>query len=102
MRAIRLSITFNDELVELLAQGMNRFGARVVGQTRDRVLDTIENFLARHPVRAVDPVIGICAYPVTGVPFVILYDYDVAELRVHLVIHARADRTNVYLTKVVW
>ena len=102
MRAIRLSRTYREELLELLSQGVPRFGATVVAEKRKRVIDTIDNFLAHHPVRPVDPIIGICAYPVTGVPFVILYDYDDAELRIHLVIHASADRTLVDLSTVVW
>ena len=102
MRAIRFSRTFRTELAALLRQGVPRFGPAVVAQKRAAVLDTIRNFLARHPMRPVDPVIGICAYPVTGVPFVILYDYDDAELRIHLVIHASADRTLVDLSTVVW
>ena len=85
-----------------MAHGVPRFGPAVVAQKRAAVLNTIRNFLARHPVRPVDPIIGIYAYPVTGVPFVILYDYDDAELRIHLVIHASADRTLVDLGTVVW
>ena len=102
MRAVRFSRTFRVEFAALLAQGVPRFGAAVVAQKRAAVLNTIRNFLARHPVRPVDPVIGICAYPVTRTPFVILYDYDDAELRIHLVIHASADRTLVDLDTVVW
>ena len=86
----------------LLEQGVAAFGSRVAGQKRSDVMSTIRTFLAVHPKRPVDPEIGICAYPVTGAPFVILYDYDDAELRVHLVIHARADRTKIDLSKVVW
>ena len=102
MRAVRFSRTFRTELAALLAQGVPRFGVAVVAQKRAAVLDTIRNFLARHPARPIDTVIGICAYPVTKTPFVILYDYDDAELRVHLVIHASADRTLIDLSTVDW
>ena len=102
MRAVRLSRTYREELLELLSQGLPRFGATVVAEKRERVIDTIDNFLAHYPVRPVDPVIGICAHHVTKTPFVILYDYDDAEVRIHLVIHAAADRTLVDLNTVVW
>ena len=86
----------------LLDQGIDRVGARVVAQKRALLFDKIKIHLAEFPVRKIDPDIGICAYPVSKTPFVVLYDYDNAELRVHLVIHAHADRTKVDLSKVVW
>ena len=102
MRSIKYSKTFFDEFAELLAQGIDRFGAKVVAQKRALVLDTIKDFLAHHPVRPIDPDLGICAYPITGAPFVVIYDYDDNELRVHLVIHAKADRRLIDLSTVVW
>ena len=102
MRAIRYSQTFYDELSELLSQGIDRFGAAVVAQKRALVFATIQNYLTHYPVRPIDSDLGICAYPVTGVPFVLLYDYDDAQLRVHLIIHASADRTLVDLSSVIW
>jgi len=101
MRSIRLSQSFRDELPRLLAQG-TRFGAAVIADKRSRVVHTIEHVLAQHPKRPVDPVLGLCAYPVTKTPFVLLYDYDDRELRVHLIIHGGMDRTAVDLSKVVW
>ena len=102
MRSIRYSQSFYEELATLLEQGIDRFGPAVVAQKRADVLGTIKDYLAHHPRRPVDDVLGICAYQVRTVPFVILYDYDDSELRVHLVIHASADRTQVDLGAVVW
>ena len=102
MRAIKLSRTFNEELAELLAQGIDRFGHIVVAQKRALVFHTIQNFLAHYPVRPIDPDLGICAYPITSAPFVVIYDYDDDELRVHLIIHASADRTLIDLSTVIW
>ena len=102
MRSIKYPKTFYDELAELLAQGIDRFGAKVVAQKRALVLDAIKNFLAHHPVRPIDPDLGICAYPITGAPFVVIYDYDDHELRVHLIIHAKADRRLIDLSAVEW
>ena len=102
MRAIRYSQTFFEELAELLEQGVGRFGIRVVAEKRNLVLTTIKNAIAQFPVRPVDPVLGVCCYHVRKTPFVVFYDFDATELRVHLVIHASADRTQVDLMKVVW
>ena len=102
MRSFRLSRTFNDELVELLGQGLPRFGASVVADKQALVFDTIETYLVHFPARPVDPVLGLCACSVGKTPFVLLYDYDDIELRVHLVIHESADRTLIDLAAVVW
>lgn len=102
MRVLRYSKSFHIELAVLLAQGVNRFGHLVVAQKRALVIQTIENALANHPRRPIDPVLGISAYHVHKTPFVLLYDYDDNELRVHLIIHANADRSFIDLSTVVW
>ena len=102
MRSVRFSTSFREELARLLAQGVLRFGSLLVVEKRDLVIDTIQNFLVHHPRRPVDPELGICTYPVTDTPFVLLYDFDDEELRVHLVIHKSADRMLVDLSAVVW
>ena len=102
MRTIRLSRSFSDELANLLKQGRPKFGARVVAEKRALVFRAIETTLAQFPIRPVDPILGICAYFVRRTPFVVLYDYDDDELRIHLVIHASADRTQIDLSAVVW
>ena len=86
----------------MLEQGIPRFGLDVVEQKRNLIKSTIEQFLTRHPVRPVDPILGIWAYPLTGTPFVLLYDFNDAELRIHLIIHAGADRRLVDLSTVEW
>ena len=102
MRRVSLSRTYDDELDRLLSQGLQHFSVAVVERKRDQVEDTIRQFLARHPVRPVDPVLGICAYEVAKTPFVPLYDYDDDELRIHLVVHESADRTKIDLSKITW
>ena len=72
MRSIRYSQSFFDELATLLEQGVDRFGPAVVAQKRADVLCTIKDFLAHHPVRTIDAVLGICAYQVRTAPFVIV------------------------------
>ena len=72
MRRVRLSKTYDDELEVLLAQGLPRFGVRVVRRSRDTIERTIEGVLVTHPKRPVDPVLGVCTYHVTKTPFVLL------------------------------
>ncbi len=102
MRDLRYSKSFHIEFAALLAQGSLRFGRRVVKEKQAKVVDVIENILVPHPKRPIDPVLGICAYHVAKTPFVVLYDFDDSELRVHLIIHAKADRTLIDLSTVVW
>ena len=102
MRSIRYSRTFYDELFELLSQGIGRFGPRVVAEKRGRVFSAIQTILAHYPVRPVDPELGLCAYHVGATPFVVVYDYDDIELRIHLVMHAAMDRRRVDLSSVEW
>lgn len=100
-RGIRVSKTYQDELEKLLEQGIPRFGADVVEQKRDRVNETIE-YLAVHPVRPKDRFLDIWSYQVSDVPFVLLFDFDEDELRVHLIVHASADRTQIDLSSIEW
>jgi mRNA-degrading endonuclease RelE of RelBE toxin-antitoxin system len=102
MRNIRFSKNFNEELATLLLQGLDRFGARVIAQKREAVYKTIENFLVHFPLRPIDEKLGIYTYPVTGTPFVLLYDFDDAELRIYLIIHGSSDRTLIDLKSVEW
>jgi hypothetical protein len=102
MRDIRLSKNFNDELALLLLQGLDRFGVRVITQKREAVYKTIENFLVHFPRRQIDEKLDIYTYPVTGTPFVLLYDFDDKELRVHLIVHGSSDRSLIDLESVQW
>ena len=101
MRRVRVSKTYQDELRTLLSQGLPRFGVDLVAAKRDLVELTIE-YLARHPRRPKDRYLDIWSYTVTGAPFVLLYDFDDTELRVHLIVHAAADRTLIDLASVEW
>ena len=66
MRRIKHSKTYQRELEELLAQGIQRFGLAVVEEKRDRINDTIARFLAYNPKRPKDRYLDIWSYPVTG------------------------------------
>ena len=92
MRTVRLSRTFLESFDELLAQGEAKFGAKVIAEKRARVRRTIERFLAVHPAaKTPHPALGLRVYPIARTPFVVLYDFDDAELRVHFILHRHAD-----------
>ena len=90
-RAVKLSKTFNDQLVGQIDFGERRFGRRVAEQKKEKVLATIEGLLARTPaVKRPHPTLGLVVYPVTDTPFMVLYDFTETELRVHFVLHKSA------------
>ena len=77
MRTVRYSLTARDQLRELLALGVSRFGVGVVAETRDRVFDIVDNFLAKFPAtKRPHPSLGLVVYPISDTPFLVLYDYD--------------------------
>jgi plasmid stabilization system protein ParE len=103
MRDVRLSLTFNDQLNELLAQGEDRFGAAVADEKRKLVYSCIRTFLASHPdTTRPHRRLGLVAYPVNDTPFMLLYDFDDTELRVHFIVHRNTDLRNVDLASVEW
>lgn len=91
MRRVVYSVTFHDQLRALLEMGLPHFGAAIIAEKRDLVRATIETFLAAYPaVKRPHPELGLVAYPVRDTPFVVLYDFDDAELRVHFILHKHA------------
>ena len=103
MRVVRVSTTFNDQLNELLDQGEPRFGPTVVEQKRALVFATIRNHLANFPGTARrEQAHGLFVYPIGTTPFVVLFDYDDNELRIHFVVHNRADRSRIDPADIAW
>jgi len=103
MRKIVVSRGYLKALHEQLAFGKARFGARIVDEKRRRIFSVIRDVLAVYPaIGAFDEALRVFHYPVSGTPFVVLYDFDSDELRIHLIIHRRADRSNVDIDKVDW
>jgi len=103
MRVVRLSITFNDQLNELLAQGEDMFGIAVAEQKKSAVYSTIKTFLARHPnAKPAHPALGLRAYPISRTPFIVLYDFDDREVRIHFIVHRHSDLGEIDLSKVEW
>jgi plasmid stabilization system protein ParE len=88
MRTVRLSKTFERQLTDLLDYGEQRFGRAVAAKSKSRVDTAIRDFLVAFPsTKTVDPNLGLTRYPVHRTPFVLLYDFDDAELRVHFIYH---------------
>lgn len=91
MRRVVRSRTYVSQLKALIEEGTAEFGPHVARRTLARVDHTLEIFLAGHP-KAKRPrgKLGLCVYPITRTPFVVLYDFDDTELRVHFVFHKSA------------
>jgi hypothetical protein len=103
MRVVRLSQTFLEQLNALLAQGIVPFGPSLVAQKRDLVYAFIGNFLARHPdAKQRHPRLGLRVYAVRKTPFVLVYDFDEIELRVHFIVHKRANLDDLDPTSAEW
>lgn len=103
MRSVRYSKTFADELEILLAQGEPKFGATVVNAKMQLVRSTVVNHLAQFPgTGRLEPEHGLYVWAVRRTPFVLLYDFTEAELRIHMVVHKSADRTTLDPSRVEW
>ena len=103
MRAVVFSQTARDQLSALLAQGLPKFGPRVVAEKRDRVFDVVDNFLAHFPgAKQPHPNLRLVVYSISRTPFAVLYDYDENILRVHFIIHTHADLRALDPNTVVW
>ena len=103
MRQVRLSITFNDQLNVLLAQVEDRYGAALVEEKKQKVYATIRNFLARHPgVKRRHKRLTLVVYPITDTPFVVLYDFDRKELRVHFIFRGNDPLRDLDPTSAEW
>jgi plasmid stabilization system protein ParE len=103
MRQQRLSKTFLDQLAELIEHGERVFGPVVANDKRKHVYKTIQQFLTVFPdVERPDPHHGLRAYPIHRTPFVVLYDFDEDELRVHFVFHKSADLRKIDPASAQW
>lgn len=103
MRTVKVSKTYLAALHEQLVFGQTRYGDRIVDDKRARVSDTISKVLAKHPAIGVfDAALGLHFHPVSRTPFLLLYDFDEVELRIHLIVHRRADRSRLDRSQVDW
>ena len=101
-RRVRRSRNYLESFQNLLEQGLPKYGVRVVEAKRAIVDRLITEFLSRHPRRPIDPVLGLYTYPVSGTPFLLIYDFDDDELRLHLVVHVGMERSGIDLSDIQW
>jgi plasmid stabilization system protein ParE len=103
MRRVRLSRTFNEQLADLLDQGEQLFGERIANEKRAILFSLLRNQLAHFPAaKPKHPTLGLVTYPVSRTPFVVLYDFDDVEVRVHFVVHRRASLDDLDPGDVEW
>ncbi|MFZ4806558.1 MAG: hypothetical protein ACOYLQ_04810 [Hyphomicrobiaceae bacterium] len=102
-RAVRLSRTFNDQLVELIDFGVQRFGRRGAEQKKEKVFAPIEGLLAQTPAaKRPHPTLGLVVYPITDTPFIVLYDFTETELPVHFDFHKSASLDGLDPASAAW
>ena len=103
MRRVVRSRTFDRQLKMLLDQGAEKFGTRVVEAKLKRIDDTLEQFLSHYPAaQTPHPKLGLRVYPISRTPFVVLYDFDDDELRVHFILHRSANLGDLDSTSADW
>jgi hypothetical protein len=103
MRRVRTSLSFVEQLQAFIEEGVAHFGQEVATAKGERVLYVIENILAIFPERKLrHSSIRLFTYPISKTPFVVLYDFDDNELRVHFIVHGRADRASFDTKQAQW
>ena len=90
MRSIRVSTTFAATLDDLLARGEPIYGAGLIKSKRLAVRATLLLFADFPLLKRPHPTLGLVVYTVPGTPFVVLYDFDDHELRVHFIFQKSA------------
>jgi hypothetical protein len=103
MRTVRLSVTFNDRLNELLDRGEIEFGRELVEEKRRLVYAAIRQYIAVFPgSRRRDETLALHIYPVANTPFLLAYDFDETEVRIHYILPAKSDRIPVDPADIIW
>ena len=103
MRAVRFSRSAEDAFHMMLAQGAAKFGVDVAESKRQLLIDCVRTYLAEYPHHGLrTPGQSFRHYPVSKTPFVVVYEYDDAEVRVLFITHQRADRRRLDPRDVDW
>jgi hypothetical protein len=103
VRRVRRSRTAIEGLQTLLAQGVPKFGHRVINEKQQILDHVIDTYLAAYPQNGFrDRRRTLYHYPVAGTPFTVVYEYDDAELRVMFIVHQHADRRRLDPKQVEW
>jgi plasmid stabilization system protein ParE len=103
MRRIVRSRTYTRQLQDLIEFGADRFGVLVANDKLAELDRTVRQHLAFFPGTGKrDRRLGLRSHAVSRTPFVVLYDFDDEELRLHFVVHKRADRRRLDPGDVEW
>jgi hypothetical protein len=87
----------------LLAQGLADFGPALLETKLARIDSVLTGHVLNFPgSKAINPHIGLCVYPISKTPFVVLYDFDDAEVRVHFIVHRHASLDDIDPKSVDW
>jgi mRNA-degrading endonuclease RelE of RelBE toxin-antitoxin system len=103
LRTVRFSKTASDQLDHLLDQGRQSYSDSFLEGQGLRVVETLRTHLIHFPAsHRRDRDLGLHLCPIRKTPFIIAYDFDDDELRVHFVLHRNADRSLIDPGRVFW
>jgi hypothetical protein len=103
MRRIRRSVTYVTQLQDLLDFSAATFGMTVASAKLARIDKLLKDNLAYFPATGLhDTQLKLFVYPISQTPFVVIYDFDDTELRLHMIVHGRADRSRINPDEVKW
>ena len=87
----------------MLEQGAIRFGLAVAMEKERIVFDVLTTYLSEYLYRGkYDRRLKLYTYHVSKTPFILVYEFDDAELRVLFIVHERADRRLIDPKAVDW
>ena len=103
MRRVRITASARVGFQTMLEQGAKKFGIAVAMEKEGVVHDVLNDYIAEHPHRGrYDERLKLHTYHVSKTPFVVVYEYDDAEVRVLFIVHKRADRRRLDARDVAW
>lgn len=103
MRTVRRSKTAIVGLQVLLAQGLPKFGMRVIMDKTKLVDSIIDGYLPRHARNGTKvPGKDFYRYDVSNTPFAVIYQFDDQFENVHFIIHKHADTRLLHTSDVAW
>jgi hypothetical protein len=82
-RRVMYSRTFREQLADFVVQGELTHGTRLAEEKEQLVLDFIDTTLSRAPaLKQRYAKLNLVVYPVSNTPFIVIYDFDDAEVRI--------------------
>lgn len=103
MRSVRISTTARQQLHDLLEQGRVHYSPATLQAKYQLVRDVALDYLTVFPeAHRQEPERGLRLFAVPKTPFVIAYDFDAIEVRVHLVFHRKENRRTARHDTIEW